>query len=161
MGTSLLGNMFTDKDFLCTQVNAWLLKVKVFNASPSFNQFCVRRRNGGAELINTVFSGNNLQDSVEDGTSVLNLDCYLNHGTYRVLCHFDVDNVIYFDSSGLEDSSAECKGYFVDNGKGKVVVNTFNLAACDSIICLYLRIDFITDVVFLLAIRIYLTLVSF
>ena len=49
-----------------------------------------------------VFSRNNLSKKIKDGAYVINLDEYADVGTHWIALFFNRNEIIYFDSFGVE-----------------------------------------------------------
>ena len=71
---------------------------------------------------------------------VVNLDEYPDIGTHRIALYVQKNDVIYFDSFGLEHFPKEIKT-FISNKNIKT--NIFRIQAYDSIMCGYFCIGFI------------------
>ena len=99
--------------------------------------------------FNGVYSRNNLPNKIKKGAYVINLDEYENTGTYWVSFFVKANEVIYFDSFGVEHIPKEINkfirskelGSAVDNKKIKASI--FRIQAYDSIMCGYFCIEFI------------------
>ena len=52
--------------------------------------------------FNGVFSRDNMPKKIKDGAYVINLDEYADIGTHRIALHEADNEVIYFDSFGVE-----------------------------------------------------------
>ena len=90
--------------------------------------------------FNGINSGDNLTE-IMDGAYVINLDEYSDIGTHWVALHVQSNNnVIYFDSSGVEHISEEVKAFI--NNKN-IEKNIFRIQAYDLIMCGYFCIGFI------------------
>ena len=89
--------------------------------------------------FNGVYSRDNLP-KIKDGAYVINLDEYSDIGTHWVALHFHNNDVIYFDSFGVEHTRTEIKT-FISNKSIKT--NIFRIQAYDSILCGYFYIRFI------------------
>ena len=90
--------------------------------------------------FNGVYSRYNLPDKKEDGAYVINLEEYSDIGTHRIVLYALNNNVIYFDSFGVEHIPKEIK-IFID--KSIFVANIFRIRAYDSIMCGYFYAGFI------------------
>ena len=78
---------------------------------------------------------------MKDGAYVINLDEYFNIGTHWVALYVENNNnVIYFDSFGVEHIPKEIKAFI--NNKN-ITTNIFRIQAYDSIMCGYFCIGFI------------------
>ena len=90
--------------------------------------------------FNGVYSRYNLPDKKENGAYVINLEEYSDIGTHRIVLYALNNNVIYFDSFGVEHIPKEIK-IFID--KSIFVANIFRIRAIDSIMCGYFYAGFI------------------
>ena len=91
--------------------------------------------------FNGVYPRDNLPNKVRKGAYVINLDEYENTGTHWVSLFVKTNEVIYFDSFGVEHIPKEINK-FIGNNK-KIKANTFRIQAYDSIMCGYFCIEFI------------------
>ena len=97
-------------------------------------------------IFNGVYSRDNLPErnsvEIKDGAYVINLDEYSDIGTHWVALYVqnNNNNVIYFDSFGVEHIPKEIKA-FINNKNIKT--NIFRIQAYDSIMCGYFCIGFI------------------
>ena len=92
--------------------------------------------------FNGVYFRNNLP-KIKDGAYVINLDGYSDIGTHWVALYVqnnNNNNVIYFNSFGVEHISKEIKA-FINNKNIKT--NIFKVQAYDSIMCGYFCIGLI------------------
>ena len=87
-----------------------------------------------------MYSRNNLPNKIKKGAYVINLDEYENTVTHWVSLFVKTNEVIYFDSFGVEHISKEI-GSAVGNKKIKASI--FRIQAYDSIMCGYFCIEFI------------------
>ena len=87
-----------------------------------------------------VYSRNNFPNKIKKGAYVINLDEYENTGTHWVSLSVKTNEVIYFDSFGVEHIPKEINK-FIDNKKIKASI--FRAQAFDSIMCRYFCIEFI------------------
>ena len=99
--------------------------------------------------FNGVYSRNNLPNKIKKGAYVINLDEYKNTGTHWVSLFVKTNEVIYFDSFGVEHIPKEINK-FIDTTKSsslerdkKIKANIFRIQAYDSIMCGYFCIGFI------------------
>ena len=91
--------------------------------------------------FNGVFSRDNLPNKIKDGAYIINLDKYSDIGTHCVGLYVQNNNVIYFDSFGVEHIPKESKTFI--NHSLSITTNTFRIQAYDSITCGYFCIGFI------------------
>ena len=96
-----------------------------------------------------MYSRNNLPNKIKKGAYVINLDEYKNTGTHWVSLFVKTNEVIYFDSFGVEHIPKEINK-FIDTTKSsslernkKIKANIFRIQAYDSIMCGYFCIEFI------------------
>ena len=100
--------------------------------------------------FNDVYSRNNLPNKIKKGAYVINLDQYENTGTHWVSLFVKTNEVIYFDSFGIEHIQNEINK-FIGNEQSSsakarnknIISNIFRLQAYDSIICGHYCIEFI------------------
>ena len=87
--------------------------------------------------FNGVFSRDNLP-KIKDGAYVINLDEYSDIGTHWVALYVqnNNNNVIYFDSFGVEHIPKEIKAFNDNNNNNNnnnIITNIFRIQAHDSI----------------------------
>ena len=100
--------------------------------------------------FNGVYSRNNLPNRIKKGAYVINLDEYENTGTHWVSLFVKANEVIYFDSFGVEYIPKEINK-FIGNEQSysakarykKIKASIFRIQAYDSIMCGYFCIEFI------------------
>ena len=91
----------------------------------------------GASLL----SGRGLyRAELKKGAYIVNLEHSKNTGTHRVVIFVKRNEVIYFDSFGVEHISEEIK---MSLRKKNIKTNIFRIQGCDSIMCGYFCILFI------------------
>ena len=95
------------------------------------------------DLMN-IYSRENLPNKIKDRASVINFDEYSDIGTHWVALYALNNNVIYFDSFGVEHIPKEMKEFI---GNKNIQANMFRIQAYDSIMCGYVCIRF-TDLMF-------------
>ena len=109
--------------------------------------------------FNGVYSRNNLPNKIKKGAYVINLDEYENTGTHWVSLFVKTNEVIYFDTFGVEHIPKEINkcirskelGSAVGNEQNssakarnkKIKASIFRIQAYDSIMCGYFCIEFI------------------
>ena len=91
--------------------------------------------------FNGVYSRNDLPNKVKKGAYVINLYEYKNTGTHWISLFVKTNEVIYFNSSGIEHIPKEINKFIGSNKKIKA--NIFRIQAYDSIMCGYFCIEFI------------------
>ena len=90
--------------------------------------------------FNGVFSRNNLPKKVKDGAYVINLDEYADVGTHWIALFCNGNEIVYFDSFGVEHIPDEIKEFI---GNKYIIANIFRVQANNSIMCRYFCIGFI------------------
>ena len=90
--------------------------------------------------FNGVYSRNNLPNKIKKGAYVINLDKYENTGTHWIALFVKTNEVIYFDSFGIEHIPKEIE---LAIGNKKINANIFRIQAYNSIMCGYFCIEFI------------------
>ena len=92
--------------------------------------------------FNGVYSRDNLPKITEKGAYEINLDEYKNTDTHWIALFVKTNEVIYFDSFGIEHIPKEINK-FIDNDTTKsssserIKSNIFRIQAYDSIMCGY------------------------
>ena len=90
--------------------------------------------------FNGVFSRNNLPKKIKDGAYVINLDEYADVGTHWIALFCNRNEIVYFDSFGVEHVPEEIKEFV---GNKNIIANIFRVQANDSVMCGYSCIEFI------------------
>ena len=90
--------------------------------------------------FNGVFSRNNLPKKTKDGAYVTNLDEYADAGTHWIALFCNRNEIVYFDSFGVEHVPEEIKEFI---GNKNIKANIFRVQANDSVMCGYFCIGFI------------------
>ena len=90
--------------------------------------------------FNSVYSGDNLPKRIKSGAYVINLDEYADVGTHWTALYVKNNEVIYFDSFGVEHVPKEIKRF---TGHKNTKTNIFRIQADNSIMCGYFCIGFI------------------
>ena len=86
--------------------------------------------------FNGVFSRNNLPKKIKDGGCVINLDEYADIGTHWIDLFCNRNEIVNFDSFGVEHVSGEIKEFV---GNKSIIANIFRVQANDSVIYRYLH----------------------
>ena len=89
--------------------------------------------------FNDVYSRNNLP-KIKDGAYVINLDEFKSIGPHWIVLYGNGNNIIYFDSFGVEHILKEIKKFV---GNKNNITNIYRIQAYDSIMCGYFCIGFI------------------
>ena len=90
--------------------------------------------------FNGVFSRNNLPLKIKDGAYVINLDEYADVGTHWIALFCNRNEIVYFDSFGVEHVPEEIKEFI---GNKNIIANIFRVQANNSVMCGYFCIRFI------------------
>ena len=90
------------------------------------------------ELRNSL--RNNLPKQIKDGAYVINLDEYKDTGTHWVALFCKKNEIVYFDSFGVEHIPEEIKKFI---GNRNIKANIFRVQANNSVMCGYFCIGFI------------------
>ena len=72
--------------------------------------------------FNGVFSRNNLPKIIKDGSYVINLDEYADVGTHRIALFCNRNEIVYFNSFGVEHVPEEIKEFI---GNKNIKANIF------------------------------------
>ena len=84
--------------------------------------------------FNGVYSKDNLPRIIKNGAYVVSLDEYANVDTHWIALYVKNNEVIYFDSFGIEHIPKEIKNFI---GHKNTESNTFRIQADISIMCGY------------------------
>ena len=82
--------------------------------------------------FNGVFSRNNLPKKIKDGAYVINLDEYADVGTHWIALFCNKNEIVYFDSFGVENVPEEIKKFIRNKN---IKANIFRVQANSSIMC--------------------------
>ena len=77
---------------------------------------------------------------IKDGAYIINLDEYANVGTHWIALFCKKNEIVYFDSFGVEHIPEEIKEFI---GNKNIKANIFRVQANDSVMCGYFCIRFI------------------
>ena len=89
--------------------------------------------------FNGVFSRNNLFKKIKDGAYIINLDEYADVGTHWIALFCKKNEIVYFNSFGVEHISEEIKEFI---GNKTIKDNIFRIQENNSIMCGYFWIGF-------------------
>ena len=106
---------------------------------PSTN-FEIQKYYQNEPRFNGVFSRNNLPKKIKDGAYVINLDEYADVGTHWIALFCNKNEIVYFDSFGVEHVPEEIKKFV---GNKNIIPNIFRVQANNSVMCGYLCIGFL------------------
>ena len=94
--------------------------------------------------FNGVFSRDNLFNKIKDGAYVINLDEYEDIGTHWIALFCNRNEIVYFDSFGVEYIPEEIKEFIKEfPGNKNIKTNIFRVQEDNSIMCGYFCIGFI------------------
>ena len=102
--------------------------------------FEIQRYYQNEPRFNAVNSRNNLPKKIKDGAYLTNLDEYVDVGTHWIALFYNKNEIVYFDSFGVEHVLKEIKE-FVENKNIKA--NIFRVQGNNSVMCGYFCIGFI------------------
>ena len=105
----------------------------------SLTNFEIQKYYQNEPRFNGVFSRNNLPKKIKDGTYVINLDEYADVGTHWIDLFCNKNEIIYFDSFGVEHVPEEIEK-FVRNKN--IINNIFRVQANNSVMCGHFCIGF-------------------
>ena len=162
LGASLLGNLLTGKGIMRAGDGIVRAgegsKKKNLNALLPFHPLTnieISEYYSNEPRFNGVYSRDNLPKITKKGAYIINLDEYENTGTHWIALFIKTNEVIYFDSFGIEHIPKEINkfirskelgfavGSAVGNNNKKIKANIFRIQAYDSIMCGYFCIEFI------------------
>ena len=158
LGASLLGNLLTGKGVMRAgdgrvRAGEGSKNKIILNSLLPFHPLKnteISKYYSNESRFNGVYSRYNLPKITKKGAYVTNLDEYENAGTHWIALFIKTNEVIYFDSFGIEHIPKEINkfirskelGSAVGNNK-KIKANIFRIQAYDSIMCGYFCIEFI------------------
>ena len=102
--------------------------------------FEIQRYYQNEPRFNGVFSRKNLPKKIEDGEYVINLDEYADVGTHWIALFCNGNEVVSFDSFGIEHVPKEIKEFI---GNKNIKGNIFGVQANNSVMFEYFCIGFI------------------
>ena len=144
LGASVLGNLLTGKGTVRAGEGTVRIreeiKKKSFNAAPFFHKFEIKKYYENEPRFNGVYSRDNLPKIIKNGAYVINLDEYADVGTHWIALYTKNNEVIHFDSFGIEHFPKEIKRFI---GHKDIKTNIFRIQAYNSIISGYFCIRFI------------------
>ena len=105
----------------------------------SLTNFEIQKYYQNEPKFNGVYSINNLT-KIKEGTYAMNLDKHESIGTHGIALYVNGDNMIYFDSFGVEHIPKEVKKFIRNKN---IITNIYRIQAYDSIMCGYFCIGFI------------------
>ena len=90
--------------------------------------------------FNGVFSRDNLPKKIKDGLHIISFDEYSDVGTHGIALFCSRNEIIYFDSFGVEHILEEIKEFI---GNKIIKANIFRVQVNNSVMCGYFCIGFI------------------
>ena len=102
--------------------------------------FEIQRYCQNESRFNGVFSKNNLPLKIKDTAYVINLDEYADIGTHWIDLFCNRNEIVYFDSFGVEHVPEEIKNFV---GNKNIIANIFRVQSNNSVMCWYFCIGFI------------------
>ena len=102
--------------------------------------FEIQRFYENGPRFNGVFSRNNIPNKIKDGTYVKNLNEYAGVSTDWIALFCNKNEIVYFDSFGVEHVPEEIKKFVVHKN---TIANIFRVQASNSVMCGYFCIGFI------------------
>ena len=117
LGASLLGNMLAGKGIVRagyeSKKGKGIVRVGYGNKQGKgiLRAAYVIKKVRNETRFNGVYSRDNFPKKLKDGTFVINLDEYADVGTYCIALYLKNNEIIYFDSFGVEHVPKEIKKY--------------------------------------------------
>ena len=103
-----------------------LEKNGIFNTAHSLTNFELQKYYKNEPRFNGVFSRNNLSKKFKDGAYIINLDEYVNVGTYWIALFCKKNEIVYFHSFGVEYIPNEIKEFIKEfHGNKNIKTNIF------------------------------------
>ena len=106
LGASLLGNLLSGKGVARTgegTMRIWEgIKKKTLMPAHTLKNFEIKEYYENNPRFNGAYSKNNLPKIIKNGAYVINLDEYEDIGTHWIALYVKNNEVIYFDSFGVE-----------------------------------------------------------
>ena len=134
LGASLIGNLLSGKGMM--RVGKGIVRAgegsgskKKLNSLLPFHPLTnieINEYYASEPRFNGVYSRDNLPNKIKRGAYVINLDEYENTGTHWIALFVKTDEVIYFDSFGIEHIPKEINKFI---GNKKIKANIFRIQA--------------------------------
>ena len=102
--------------------------------------FEIQRYYENERIFIGVYSRNRLPKKIKDGAYVINLDGYEDVGTHWIALFCNKNEIVYFDSFGVEHVPEEIKEFI---GNKNIITNIFQVQTNNSVMCGYFCIGFI------------------
>ena len=107
---------------------------------PPLTNFEIQKYYENEPKFNGVFSRDNLPKKIKDGAYVINLDEYADTGTHWIALFCKKNEIVYFDSFGVEHIPEEIKEFI---GNKNIKPNIFRVQTNNSVMFGYFCIGFI------------------
>ena len=147
LGASLLGDLLTKNLSGNVTVRAGEGTIragygikKALISPHSLTNFEIKNHYENEPRFKGVCSRDNLPKMIKNGAYIINLDEYADAGTHWIALYVKNNEVIYFDSFGVEHVPGEIKRFI---GHKNIKTNIFRTQADNSIMCGYFCIGFI------------------
>ena len=146
LGASLLGNLLSGKgsvragEGIVRAGYSSSVKKTLIPPHPLTN-FEIKEHYENKPRFNGVYSRDNFPKTIKKGAYVLNLDEYADVSTHWIALYVKNNEVIYFDSFGVEHVPKEIKRFI---GHKNTKTNIFRIQADNSIMCGYILLDSLT-----------------
>ena len=134
---SVLGNLLSGKGIVRA---GEAIKKKPFIPPHPLTNFEIRKYYENEPRFSGVYSRNNLPKIIKNGAYVINLDEYADVDTHWIALYVKNNEVIYFDSFGVEHVPKEIENFI---GNKDIKTNIFRIQAYSSIMCVFFCIGFI------------------
>ena len=112
----------------------------IFMPPHALTNFEIQKYSQNGPRFNCVCSRNNLLKKIKDGAYIINLDEYADVGTHWIALFCNRNEIVYFDSFGVEHVPEEIKEFI---GNKNIKANIFRVQANNLIMCGYFCIGFI------------------
>ena len=153
LGASLLGNLLTGKGIVRAGEGSKKKQLNLLLPFHPLTNIEISEYYSNEPRFNGVYSRDNLPKITKKGAYIINLDEYENTNTLWMALFFKTNEVIYFDSFGIEHIPKEINKFICPKELGsaissnkKIKANIFRIQAYDSIMCGYFCIEFINYV---------------
>ena len=115
----------------------------IFNTPHPLTNFEIQKYKNESRFKG-VFSRNNLPKKINDGAYIINLDEYAHEGTHWIALFCKKNQIVYFNSFGVEYIPEEIKKFGEKFPRNKnVKANIFRLQENNSVMCGYFCIGVI------------------
>ena len=104
----------------------------------SLTNFEIQKSHQDEHRFNGVYSRDNLPKKIKDGAYVINLDEYSYVGTHWIVLYISNNEIIYFDSFGVEHVPKEIENFI---GHKNIKTNIFRIQSNNSIMSGYFALN--------------------